>query len=140
MQRVSCSSLVSKAVNLSAQPVLAAAASACNSQEVNQSINQFTTHSMNQPINQRRKQSINQAMDQVISSCAELVLIMIFSMSATGAHPLPACKAVVGSMSPGGKGNPEPTPFSCLETDLNLGSPNSQLVMATLSPAFKSDA
>jgi len=76
MQRVSCSSLVSKAVNLSAQPVLAAAASACNSQEVNQSINQFTTHSMNQPINQRRKQSINQAMDQVISSCAEMVLII----------------------------------------------------------------
>jgi len=61
-------------------------------------------------------------------------------MSATGAHPLPAGKAIMGSMSPGSKGSPEPTPVSCLEKDLNLGSPDSQLVMATLSPAFKSGA
>ncbi len=46
----------------------------------------------------------------------------------------------MGSMLPGSKGSSEPMPFSCVEMGLNPGSPNSQLVIAMLSPACKSDA
>jgi len=123
--------LISKAVNLSAQPVLAAAASACNSQGVKRkSIHQSIHHSINQSVNQ----SSNAASNQSSNGPSHL------NVSATDAHPLPADCNIMGSISPGGKGSPEPTPFSCLEMDLNPGSPNSQLLMAALSPAYKSGA